>query len=1168
MRRSQLSLATVVIGIIVIIVSAALAVVGTIAYRSYSAQKWSEFHEAVNLEAERLSIALTPAIWNLEYPQIQKVMESLMKDPRYAGIVVDVGNRQLTLGRNPDGMGFSATTPPPIAGALVRHRPVVHADQPIGILTLYATSAQLEADLKQALFLFIVLALLLDLLITVALYLSLQHLVLKPLRQVERYAGEVALGRIAAPEYSQLELLGELNRLTASIDTLLRQLGQRNIELTKSSEHFKTVIRLLPIPLILYDDDETNLYVNERFVATFGYTLSDIPDSASWYKLAYPDPAYRKEVIAMWRQEKADAQVAHRAIRARPYRVQCRDGSTKYVEIGGIVSAGVSLAVLDDVTDRTLADTELRRYREHLEEVVSTRTAELVASSRRLEETQFAMAHAGIGIVWINPEDGRFLYVNDHACVLFGRPRESLLQSCVADVTDAFTREHAEALARELQMHGHARLETRIEHAGGTHLPIEVSLYFQPPTPEAVAGRYCAFITDITQRKAAEATLIEAKLAAEGAARTRSEFLANMSHEIRTPMNAIIGMSGLALNGPLEPRERNFIEKVNRAAVSLLGILNDILDFSKIEAGQISIERIDFALDPIFENLAAIFAHEAERKGLALIFDLSPALPDQLTGDPMRLSQILINLLGNAIKFTDAGSVTLACHPLEAPEAGVARLSIAVRDTGIGMSTSQVDGLFSPFQQGDSSISRRYGGTGLGLAICKQLADAMDGRIDVSSTPGGGSTFTLTLPFPLPAPAPGAAPALPAALAHQPALVVHPHAEVRASLCRMVTALGMPGEGVETAAEALARLARGDVPRLVLSAASLPDKAGIDLFREVSGRLGHDAPRLVLIAKPSELAASERHAREVPAVSMVSAPLRPASLLAALSGPAGIDALPRPPDDLPEPLLAGLDILVVDDNDLNQELAREILQSYGARVSVAENGQIALERLAGQRFDCVLMDVQMPVMDGLTATRVIRGNPRWKAMPVIAMTAGVTPGERELARQAGMAGHVAKPIEVEALIGTILRLVTPRDATPAQRPAASGADAAVVYLDTAAALGMLKDDRPLYKRLLTMLITQMDEKMGRLEDLCRAGSHAEVARLAHSMKGACASTGAGPLADALRGIETACETAADGAVLLERAASAKALWCETEQACRHYLGLNGDLADRGDVGAP
>ncbi|MBL8458144.1 MAG: PAS domain S-box protein, partial [Zoogloea sp.] len=372
MRRSQLSLATVVIGIIVIIVSAALAIGGTIAYRSYSAQKWNEFHEAVDLEVERLSIALTPAIWNLEFSQIQKVMESLMKDPRYAGIAVDVGNRQFTLGRNADGQGFSATTPPPIAGALVRHRPIRYADQPVGILTLYATSAKVEADLQQALIFLIVLALLFDLLISVALYLSLLHLVIKPLRQVERYAGEVALGRIATPEFSQLELLGELNRLTASIDTLLRQLGQRNVELMKSSEHFKTVIRLLPIPLILYDENETNLYVNERFVATFGYSLNDIPDSASWYKLAYPDPEYRKEVIATWRQERADAQVAHRAIRALPYRVQCRDGTTKFVEIGGIVSAGVSIAVLDDVTDRTLADAELRSYREHLEEVVAT----------------------------------------------------------------------------------------------------------------------------------------------------------------------------------------------------------------------------------------------------------------------------------------------------------------------------------------------------------------------------------------------------------------------------------------------------------------------------------------------------------------------------------------------------------------------------------------------------------------------------------------------------------------------------------------------------------------------------------------------------------------------------------------------------------------------------
>jgi signal transduction histidine kinase len=400
------------------------------------------------------------------------------------------------------------------------------------------------------------------------------------------------------------------------------------------------------------------------------------------------------------------------------------------------------------------------------------------------------MAHAGIGIVWINPEDGRFLYVNDHACVLFGRPRKACC-SPVWPTSRARSPRACQALAGELLAHGHARLETRVEHAGGRHLPIEVSLYFQPH-----AGSRRRPLLRLHHRhhpaQGGRSHLIEAKLAAEGAARTRSEFLANMSHEIRTPMNAIIGMSGLALNGPLEPRERNFIEKVNRAAVSLLGILNDILDFSKIEAGQIGIERIDFALDPIFENLSAIFAHEAERKGLALIFDLSPALPDQLTGDPMRLSQILINLLGNAIKFTDAGSVTLACHPWRRRKRGGPpehrRLRYRHRH-------EHVPGRWPVFavpagRQLHLPALRR---NGPGLAICKQLADAMDGRIDVSSTPGGGSTFTLTLPFPLPAP-PGP-PALPAALAHQPALVVHPHAEVRASLCRMVTALGMPGEG-------------------------------------------------------------------------------------------------------------------------------------------------------------------------------------------------------------------------------------------------------------------------------------------------------------------------------------------------------------------------------------
>jgi PAS domain S-box-containing protein len=1157
MKRSRLSLATVVIGIIVIIVSAALAVAGTIAYHSYNTQKWTEFNNAVDLEAERLVIALAPAIWNLEHPQIQKVMESLMKDPQYAGITVDIGNRQLTLGRDKSGASVSMATSPQLDEHQVRHRPVIYAEERIGELTLYPTSARLEADLKQALFFFIALALLLDLLISFALYLSLLHLVLKPLRRVERYASEVALGKISTPEYSQLELFGELNRLTAAIDTMLRQLGQRNVELTKSSERFKTVIRLLPVPLILYDDNSNNVYLNECFVATFGYTLDDIPDASRWFEQAYPEPIYRAEVFATWRQEIADAQAERRAIRALQYRIQCRNGSTKYAEVGGIVSNDINIAVLADVTDRMLAEEELRRYREHLEEVVANRTIELVATNRRLEETQFAIDHAGIGIALIDPESGKIQYVNDQACTLFGRSRESLLQTHVTDISDDFTYEHSQALVVDLVAHGYTRLETSVQQADGKRLPIEVSLYFQPPSPEAVAGRYYAFVTDITPRKAVEATLIEAKQAAELAANTRSAFLANMSHEIRTPMNAIIGMSELALNGPLEAKQRNFIEKAHRSAVSLLGIINDILDFSKVEAGRLDIERIDFALDPIFENLTNIVAYSADKKDLELIFDLPPELPDRLIGDPMRLSQILINLLSNAIKFTETGTVTLACRIMKERDTGHTRLNFIVSDTGMGMTTAQVNALFSPFQQGDNSISRRYGGTGLGLAISKNLAELMGGQIAVSSKLGRGSIFSVSIPFLLPENG-TCKTQLPEAFDHQLAIIVTPLAETRANLCRMFEALGMLAKGVETAADALAQCSGTSMPHLLLSTVNLPDRSGIDLIHELAESA--TTPRMLLIATPKELETLQHDSDDIPALSIIPAPLRPATLLAVLGGKASSDSCQPTEYRTPQLRLDGLHILLVEDNELNQELAQEILEVRGATVTLAENGRVALDRLTEQPFDCVLMDVQMPVLDGLTATRIIRADVRWKTLPIIAMTAGVTPGECDQTRLAGMDAHVAKPIEVKLLIETITRLTAPVSGESGRPVDKQSGQTRAVHLDTAYGLSVVNGNQQIFTRLLNMLLTQSDEKIVRLEQLCRAGKHVDAASLAHNIKGSCASVGATLLANVMEQIEQACRTMAEPSTLAAQADAATAIWRATARACRRHLGQPVDSA--------
>ncbi len=1155
MKRGNLSLATVLICLIVIVVSATLAIVGTVAYRAYSAQEWDKFHRTVDLEADRLVIALAPAIWNLEFAQIQKLMESVMQEPRYLGISVDTGSQRLSLGRDQWDATVSGAPPPPVAEAMQRRRPVIHAGEPVGELTLYATAAHLETAQRQAASFFIAFALLLDLMLSVALYLAMQHLILRPLRQVERYASEVAVGNTSQTADGRPALFGELNRLSLAIDDLLGQLGQRNQALLKSSEQFKTVIRLMPIPVVLYDGNGNFLHVNERFEATYGYTLQETPDTDSWFRNAYPDPSLRAEVMATWVQEITAARNEHRPIRALPYCVRCRDGSTKYAEIGGIVSDDINIATLIDITDRTLAEEELRRHREHLEELVDTRTGELIAANRRLEETQFAMDHAGIGIAWIDQIQGRFLYVNDQACTLFGRTRNTLLQANASDICDALPAGLARAHDAPRDP---LRIETTVRQADGWHLPIEISLYLPPSATNADDTRYCVFITDISQRKAAEALLIEAKHAAELSARTRSEFLANMSHEIRTPMNAIIGMSELALNAPLDAKPRNFIQKVNQSAKSLLGILNDILDFSKVEAGRLDIEQLAFDPDTVFDDLSNIAMHQAGNKGLAFLFDLPPDLPRRLIGDPGRLNQILINLVGNAIKFTESGTVTVACRMHPGDTMRQIQLDIAVQDTGIGLSTSQCNALFSPFQQGDNSISRRYGGTGLGLAISRNLARLMGGDIRVSSRIGEGSTFVLSLPFSLPddrLPPLG----LPAAYRNQAAVVVHPHGPTRTLLRGLLEQLGMRARAFESAGELMTALSSQPPIHLLLCGATLPDSAGVALIRTLKESRIIAMPKCIMLTSPADQETlDETMTGDLP-VTVMAAPLRPGRLLAILNGQSDP---PRPVSPVPAARLDGMHILLVEDNELNQELALEILEARGARVAVASNGEIALEHLAARQFDCVLMDVHMPVMDGLTATCRIRADGRWPGLPVIAMTAAAMPDEREQTLLAGMDAHIAKPIETEALIATILHLTTPGSTPPpveVTRPPLPPASpqAELQILDTEFGLRVVNGRAASYHRILEILLAQTGEKLERLQQACAASRHDEAARLAHDIKGSSATVGAMQLTESMRRIEAICKGAPDSGDLSTQCEAARTAWAMTEKACRHYLGKAG-----------
>jgi len=590
----------------------------------------------------------------------------------------------------------------------------------------------------------------------------------------------------------------------------------------------------------------------------------------------------------------------------------------------------------------------------------------------------------------------------------------------------------------------------------GTRVPVQLAMTAQHDE----AGRITGFVGlsyDLTERKQAEAAgrrhrdeleqtvqqrtaeLRLARDAAESANQAKSAFLANMSHEIRTPMNAIMGMSALALQGELAPKQRNYVYKANAAAESLLGIINDILDFSKIEAGKLEVEAIPFALDKALDHLVDVLGMRAEQAGLELLLDLSPQLPTALVGDPSRLGQVLLNLGNNAVKFTERGEVTIVVKALSCDAASV-QLLFEVRDTGIGMSPEVQQRLFQPFSQADASTSRRYGGTGLGLAISRHLVRLMGGELQVESTATHGSRFSFTLRFGLQAgAATSASPEFRSeGLRGTRVLIVDDNAGAREVLTRACVALGLRADAAAGADEALQRMGQaeaGNEPyELLLVDSNLPglnDPAAAAAL----GRRGPLRPQIsVVLMMPAVSRDAAQHGlseqqRAVGAVLVK--PVTPATLVDACNMALGItapgalfDAVREPvrPAD-PRTRLRGTRILLVEDNEVNQEVAIALLGSAGIEVSLARNGQEALDVLEREDFDAVLMDCQMPVLDGYAATRALRLRPRRQSLPVIAMTANAMVGDRDTALAAGMNDHIAKPINVNEMFATLARWV-------------------------------------------------------------------------------------------------------------------------------------------------
>ncbi len=1126
MRRKLTALFLAISGFTALAVSCPMAIYEVVKFKQTVAQNLA-------VVGDVLAGNSTAALTFHDAESAREVLRALRAEPNVtaACIYTSDGKPFAKYARDANDSGF--VPPPPQAestqfrnGHLVQFRKIVLAGETIGTLYLESDLERHRSRLRGYAASFV-----LTLLITCALAFVLASRFQKPISEPVLNLVETTKAVSGSGNYSirvEIQNRDEFGLLATEFNGMLKQIESRDLELQQHRDNLEEEVASRTAALLSMNTEltaakeaaeaeiverkrvEEELYRSSQMLQSI---LDTIPQRVFWKDrncvylgcnrafasdAGLNDPA---EIVAKndfdlpWRESaelyRADDQLVMVQGSARlnfEERQNRPDGCALWLQTNKLPLrdseskvTGI-IGTYEDITERKQAEKELRL-------------------------TQFSLEHASDAIHWVNSQ-GRIVYVNEAMCRSLERSREELLSLSIPDINPLFPKERWGPIWEEIKERGSMTFETQLKTKQGEVFPVEKTINYME-----FDGKEYAFASarDITERKRGEQVLREAKEAAEAASRAKSEFLANMSHEIRTPINGIMGMTELTLDTELNPEQREYLGLVRSSGESLLLVINDILDFSKVESGKLNLETIEFNIyDCVGETMKAM-ALRAHQKGLELAYDADPEVPSHLVGDPGRLRQVLVNLVGNAIKFTRDGEVLVTIEKLSHDAAGV-ELHFKVKDTGIGISPEKHGLLFKAFSQADSSTTRKYGGTGLGLAISARLVELMAGKIWLESSEGEGSTFHFTARFAAAeVKAQPAAPLLPAELQGLSVLVVDDNKTNRRILYLMTRGWGMRPSAVESGAAALAVLdtarQKKDPFRLVLIDSNMPVMDGFALAEKIQERSARNggAEATVLMLTSGGHPGEATRCKQLGISAYLLKPVAKADLMAAI-----LTALsPHQGKMSPSPALVTrhtlrqsarkLRILVAEDNAVNQAVILRMLQKMGHTPVLAQTGKEALALASKEKFDLAFMDVQMPEMDGMAATAAIRERETISRthLPIFAMTAHAMTGDRERCLEAGMDGYITKPVRFSDVEQALSGLAS-APVTPAQPAAAALASAS---WNKAEALSRIGGDEELLQELCQIFLENSPKLLQTLRQAVADGDADGVMRAAHSLKG-------------------------------------------------------------------